>query len=84
MTNTYFFKHDAWGDEWQQEMSGAYDEEQFAEQVAEEYWSDDPTDPNRFEFKIEVKQGEFGTPKTYIVSAQADVTFYAREKKEWP
>lgn len=73
----YYFKSEPWGDEWQCRESHAWDEADLATEVAEEYYSDDPDNPDDFHLDIEVKLGEFGTSKSYQVTAEADVNFYA-------
>lgn len=79
---TYFFKNEYWGDDWQERESTAYDEEAFAEEIAEEWFDSDPDDPWHFEFDIEVKKGETGTPIRYSVKAEARVHFYASESED--
>lgn len=81
MKRVFYFKHESYGDDWNERDSHAIDLEKFAEEVAEKYWSDDPSDPNNFEFDVEVKRGEFGTSIKFKVTAESYVNFYAREKK---
>lgn len=76
---TYYFKNEYYGEDWIRATSFAMDEEAFAEEQAEEYWADDPTNPDDFDFEIEVKRGEDGESKKFKVTAEASVDFYARE-----
>ncbi len=78
MSKKFYFKHEYWGDDWQ-EHSGEplWREETVAMAVAEKYWRKDPCDPYCFVFRVEVKCGEDGTPKKFIVTAETDVNFYA-------
>lgn len=74
------FRHEYWGDEWQEVPGEHYDHEAAAEHVAEEHWSDDPSDPSHFEMKIEVRS--LAEPNRIVmvkVTAEASVNFYGRE-----
>lgn len=55
------------------------DHEQVAEQVADEWYHQDPDDPYDFEFDVEVKDGENGEIKKFSVTAEAQVHFSASE-----
>lgn len=78
---TYYFKHENYGKEWQEWRDGKFDEEYVAQQIAEENFHDDPCNPSSFEFEVEVKKGENGIPMKFLVTAEADVSFYSREVK---
>lgn len=75
----YLFRNEYWGSDWQEIKSTAYNEEDLALEIAEGYWSDDPTDPDRFEFYIEIKKGRDGEVKMFKITAEANVDFYARK-----
>lgn len=76
----YQFRHESWGDDWQDFEDKAWDAESAAEKIAEQYWSDDPSDPHRFEFVVEIKDEKDVITK-FNVTAEASVNFYARETK---
>lgn len=57
-----------------------FDHESVAEEVAEEMWSSDPSDPSRFEAEVGVKNQD-GVVKRFKVRAEACVNFYATEVK---
>lgn len=73
------FKHEYWGEGWQDFTENVFDEEHAAEKIAESSYRDDPCDPSNFDFTIEIKS-ERGI-KRFNISAQADVNFYAKEIK---
>lgn len=72
------FKHEYWGDEWQ-DLDGIFrDHEHAAEELAEKHWSDDPSDPWNFEFDV-VMRDEKGIEKIINVTAESQVIFYGSE-----
>jgi hypothetical protein len=75
----YQFKHEYWGDEWQ-DFGKAFDAEQAAERIAEEHWLDDPYDDvEDFSFKVEIKDEQEVITK-FVVTAYTNVEFRAEEK----
>lgn len=80
----YQFKHPSWGDDWQDIESqwGHNDLEYIAHDIAESYYNDEPCDPYRFDFVVEVRQLGSDISKKFRVSAEADVNFYPREIDE--
>ncbi len=50
--------------------------EEFAEEVAEEYWQQDPCDPNNFEVTVIIR--DWNQKETrFVVTAEASVSFSA-------
>ena len=79
---TWQFKHEYWGDDWQDRNFKKYwDHEQVAEKIADDSFHDDPGDPNGFEFDVQVKNPK-GEVKRFIVTAEPDVIFSAREETD--
>lgn len=73
------FRHENYGDEWQDRFfKGTLAE--FAEDVAENDYSNDPCDPCSFEYEVEVRHEKYGAKK-FHVSAEVRVTFSASEVK---
>jgi hypothetical protein len=83
MKKEYEFKHENWGDEWQpfepKRSRYYYDAEDVAREIGEDNYNDEPCDPYRFQFEIEVREVGSSTSKKFSVSAEADVNFYSRE-----
>lgn len=73
---TFYFKNEYFGKDWQQRISYSLDLESFAQEIAEQYWSDDPCDPCTFEFLIEVKEAENGEIKKFKICAESEVRFF--------
>ena len=81
---TWQFKKDDWGwsVKWQERNFKKYwDHKQVAEKIAEERFYDDPGDPNNFEFDVQVKNPK-GEIKRFIVTAEPDIIFSAREETD--
>lgn len=76
----FWFKHEAWGEDWQEFQVIACDVYEAAEQVAENYWNDEPTDPSCFTFEVDIKK-EDGTVVPILVTAEADVHFNSCDRK---
>lgn len=72
----YFFKHEDWGDEWQEiRATSSYDA---AIEFAEKYNEDDYTlMGNTISVKIKNPKGEV---KTFSVSAEQDILYTANEE----
>ena len=80
------YKHESCGDEWQEYESkwGPDCIEDVAYELAENYYNEEPCDPYKFEFVVEVKQFGAYLSKKFRVSAEADVNFYPREIEDEP
>lgn len=74
----YHFKNEHWGDDWNLKSSYAVDEEEFAAELAEKFWVDDPGSPDNFRFEVIVRKGD-GLAKRFIVTASQDVYFHTNE-----
>lgn len=72
----FWFKHEYWGDEWQDFYTDAFDAEHAAQKLAEDHYHDDPCDPRHFDFTVDIKD-ESGKVSRINVTAEADVNFYA-------
>lgn len=81
MTKTYYFKHENYGEDWQEWTSYLYDLSYVAEEIAEEIYNDDPGDAYDVDEEIEVKFGEADLSKKFKVSAFISVNFTANEIK---
>jgi hypothetical protein len=67
-------------DEWKLVDSHARDHESAAQDAAQERFWSDPQDPHKIEWKIRVRQiGNEETVKTFAITAEPDVNFYAEE-----
>jgi hypothetical protein len=78
----YQFKHENWGDDWQDWDEKKFgnepiDEEQAAEMIAEYEFDQYPCDADRYEFEVEIKSDK-GTKK-FSVTASYSIDFYGRE-----
>lgn len=79
---TWYFKNEYFGDDWQEFDGVAFDHDGVASEVAENYWREDPFDPEDLDFKISVRKGEDGQIKHFTVSAWTDAVFCAREVEQ--
>lgn len=52
--------------------------EGIAESIAENYYNDDPCDPNDFECHVDIKYKD--KIYSYIVGAENDIRFHVRDK----
>jgi hypothetical protein len=77
----FWFKHEYWGDDWEEVQLKCFSAERAAEIVAEDYRDSDPGDPNDFEFDVSIKD-EKGKVTNFSVTASISVDFSAREKEE--
>ena len=73
------FKHESYGEDWQERECDARFLDLAAEEIASEYFHEDPTAPHRFEFIIEIRRAGENKSIKYIVGAEADVNFYTIE-----
>ena len=78
MKYSFQFKNEYYGSDWQDYESDTYYLDSVASEIAEDYWSQDPCDPYRFEFPIEIRRFD-GESQKFNVTAEASVNFYARE-----
>lgn len=85
MKKFWYVIKDYTDDDFSNEFTGyAEDFESVAEEVAHDYWSEDPSDPDKVDYKIGIKD-EKNTIKYFLISAYAKVDFSAFEtdKKEF-
>lgn len=72
----FWFKHESWGKEWQECPGLHYDAEEAAYTIAENDYNDDPKEPWKFRFSVDIK-GEDGEEEHFEIIAEADIRFYA-------
>lgn len=77
------FRHKCYGEEWQSftedgNLRRAFCHQSVAEEVAEEHWQQDPSDPSDFSLDVWVRD-EKGVVKRFNVTAEARVEFMAGE-----
>ena len=73
-----YFKHEDWGDRWIEIR--ALDYEHAAMKFAEIYDSDDHYLVDGDETEVEISDGT--VEKTFVVSAEVDINYYAKEEEE--
>ena len=74
--NKYLFKNEHYGKDWQKWESASLHLGDVAEEIAEEYYSDDAEDPRGVEFVVYVKRTT-GEATKFKVTAEARVIFSA-------
>ena len=76
--NLWYFKHEYFGDDWQDKWSERWDAEDVAREIAQMIYSDDPCDPYNFHVVVEIKDTQ-NNERKFKIYAEADVNFYANE-----
>jgi hypothetical protein len=81
--NKYQFKHESWGDDWEEYSPNKFGDAYFpyhaAENIAEYIWSEDPHgNPEDVCESIQVKS-EDGTIRSYNVSGSVSINWYSSE-----
>ncbi len=73
----YEFKNEYYGDDWEPFQSSHACLDFVAEEIAERFWSGDPSSPDCFKFEVEVRREGNTESKKFKVTAEADVNFHA-------
>lgn len=58
------------------EWDSAYD---VAKEIGESYWEEYPSDPEEFSLRVSVRRGEHCAVKTFMITAEATISFIAEE-----